>query len=143
MQWKKELFELLEAKGYIIVHDNVMWKEKKFACDWYYNYIMVFGVERKSDGHRIIVIPVGDMLVFNPEKPEEDFFEWKHDRSRGELTEDLIKNGHWEMNNWFEILETDKRHNHLNAGDDTVSYSVDEAFEAMKRYLRDKPWSVS
>lgn len=141
MQWKREFFDLLEKYGYKIAKDNVVWSSKKFNCEWYYDTEVVFEVVRE-DNHRLILIPVGDILVYNPAKPEEDFFEWKHDRSNGELTEWLIKNGHWEMNNWFEVVElNDKKH--VNSGDDTISYRVEDAFDVIKGYLKPRIWSVS
>lgn len=146
MRWKRALFKLLKRNGYEVVEDNIMWKKKKFACEWYYDAEVVFGVERKSDGHRIIIIPVGDILVFNPKKPEEEYFEWKNCNQSGYLTEALMKNGHWERNNWFEVIELEREKGQwlqINDGDDNIAHWIVDAFNILKEYFKPQIWNVS
>lgn len=99
----------------------------------------------EKNNHRIMIIAIGDIDIYYPKDPENGYF-CKDGHYRGKLTKDLIKNGHWESNNWFEILELEREKGkwvQINYGADNICHHIEDAFQIIGEYLRSQIWSVS
>jgi len=108
---KKETIKELEKDGWKI-KVNMLDAVKKDDSVWWYE----FGGEKilsASKGRKTVSIGVyGDIAIHGNErtKNEDDYFVCKQGGNEdGELTEDLVKNGSWDENNWFEIIVEDSK----------------------------------
>jgi len=110
----KEVIEIankLEKDGWKVKINMLDAVEKDDSVWWY-----EFGGEKilsASKGRKTVSIGVyGDIAIHGNErtKNEDDYFACKQGgKEAGELTEDLVKNGTWEENNWFEVIVEDSK----------------------------------
>ena len=110
----KEVIEIankLEKDGWKVKINMLDAVEKDDSVWWY-----ELGGEKilsASKGRKTVSIGVyGDILINGNErtKNEDDYFACKQGgKEAGELTEDLVKNGTWEENNWFEVIVEDSK----------------------------------
>jgi hypothetical protein len=73
-------------------------------CTWFYGQDGEPIVSIEKGNHRLAVIPGGDIDVTSD---EHGFFYSSGGSGRGRLTENLIKHGNWNLNNWLNIQYED------------------------------------
>lgn len=136
MGWKVKINNLD-----VIKHDNSV---------WWYEYDIdapILSVENKNKKIAYLLIADGDIRITDPKNEENHFYFEGGNPDMGEsdeLTEDLVKYGKWEDNNWFEVIreiynsktkeyEVD---NNLDKIDDPVAGDIKEAVDKFIDFLK-------
>ena len=133
----EEIANKLEKDGWK-VKTNMLNAVKKDDSVWWYE----FGGEKilsASKGRKTVSIGVyGDIAIRGNErtKNEDEYFVCKQGGNEdGELTEDLVKNGTWDENNWFEIIVEDSKTKEFTTVDVPISLqdAVKIFFDTIKK----------
>jgi len=120
---RKETIKELEKDGWKI-KVNMLDAVRKDDSIWWYDFggLEIFSV---SKGTKTVSIEVrGDISIYD-EIYEDVYFVCKEGgKPEGELTEDLVKRGEYDDNNWFEINFEDSETNEFKTVDITTSLKV-------------------
>ena len=136
--WEVEINNLDAIK-----HDNSI---------WWYEYDMnapILSVKNNDKKIAYLLIADGDILITDPKNEENHFYFKGGNPDTGkadELTEDLVKNGVYGNNNWFEVIREvynpkTKRYEvdaDLDQVDDPVEYYIKNAVKKFIKFLKNE-----
>lgn len=145
----KEIQKQIEEMGWSVEMNNLD-AVKRDDSVWWYEYDIdspILSVENKDNSVAYILVADGDISITDPENGENHFYFEGGRPDTGEkddLTEDLVKRGVWDNNNWFEVIrevynpktKEYKVDNNLNQIDDPAEVYIKDAVEKFINFLK-------
>jgi len=125
---REEALNILKKWNWKIYVNNLMNIEED-DCTFWYEY---------GSSEPILLVAKGDIEIslftsgdINIWKSDTEYFVFEEGNGEdGKLTEDLMLCGHWEANNWFEILVTRNREIIIES-DDVITYDINDALRKL------------
>jgi len=108
----EEITNKLKKDGWK-VEVNMLGAIKKDDSVWWYDFGGLEILSAIKRTKKVSIGVYGDIFVhknYETENGEENYFKCKEGgKPEGELSDDLVENGEWENNNWFEIFVEDSK----------------------------------
>lgn len=110
---------------------------------FYYEYVNIFIMSKGK--YKVEVIPVGDIRIYDKKNPD-IYFKYEGGKPatgiNDDITKDLVKNGRYQANNWFELDVYKKnkygKYEYYDIGDDNIAISLEDAIVRSVEVLFEK-----